>query len=447
MAAAKLDTSLPTLLSNLTASLTSAAEPVPSPSNNNNSKNTAADDGGGDDNASSSFSPLPPKDGISLLDVKNELLLSYLQNLVFLILLKLRNNSEKTKKAAGAGGGGNEEEEGKEDVDVDVDDVVKKLCELRLYLEKGARPLEGKLKYQIDKVVRAADDAARAEEALRKAGGGGGGANAPGGKKKIIKKAEGGGGEDESEEDDGSEEDDDDDEDASDDDDDIDELAYRPNPLAFSRGSNNNDAAGSEADKKRSKRKGDAEPDDAGIYRPPRITATAMPEDLPRHGGSGAREERGGGGPRRAAAIDEFVDEHLSAAPVAQPSIGSNVVDGGRRVKSARDRAAEDERRAYEETNFVRLPAAGGKKERARTAARERRQRSAYGGEEWMELGAGVDRIDRLTRRGERTGTKGALERSRKRAVEDGPRDGGSGGGAEAGAMFAKRRKVAQRRR
>ena len=32
-----------------------------------------------------------PKDGISLLDVKNELLLSYLQNLVFLILLKLRN--------------------------------------------------------------------------------------------------------------------------------------------------------------------------------------------------------------------------------------------------------------------------------------------------------------------------------------------------------------------
>jgi U3 small nucleolar ribonucleoprotein protein LCP5 len=31
----------------------------------------------------------PPKEGISLLDVKNELLLSYLQNLVFLILLKL----------------------------------------------------------------------------------------------------------------------------------------------------------------------------------------------------------------------------------------------------------------------------------------------------------------------------------------------------------------------
>ncbi|KKY26378.1 putative u3 small nucleolar ribonucleoprotein lcp5 [Diplodia seriata] len=425
MAAAKLDTSLPTLLSNLTASLTSAAEPVPSPTNN--SKNTA-DDGGGDNNASSFFSPLPPKDGISLLDVKNELLLSYLQNLVFLILLKLRNNSEKTKKT-----GSNEEDEGKEN----VDDVVKKLCELRLYLEKGARPLEGKLKYQIDKVVRAADDAARAEEALKKAGGGGS-ANAPGGKKNK-KKAEGGGGEDE------SEEDDDEDEDGSDDDDDIDELAYRPNPLAFSRGSNSNDAAGSEADKKRSKRKGDAEPaDDAGIYRPPRITATAMPEDLPRHGG-GAREERGG--PRRAAAIDEFVDEHLSAAPVAQPSIGSNVVDGGRRVKSARDRAAEDERRAYEETNFVRLPAAG-KKERAKTAARERRQRSAYGGEEWMELGAGVDRIDRLTRRGERTtGTKGALERSRKRAVEDGPRDSGSGGGAEAGAMFAKRRKVAQRRR
>ncbi|KAK0658862.1 Uncharacterized protein DIS24_g4536 [Lasiodiplodia hormozganensis] len=388
MAAAKLDTSLPTLLSNLTASLTSAAEPVPSPA--------------ADDDASDS---LQPKDGISLLDVKNELLLSYLQNLVFLILLKLRNN-EKT--------GNKKQQDGGES----TEDVVKKLCELRLYLEKGARPLEGKLKYQIDKVVRAADDAARAEEALKKAGTSAG--------KKNKKKAEKADSDDESEDDDedasGSDEDEDD-EDASD----IDELAYRPNPLAFARGS----AAAADTDKKSKKKD---EPSD-GIYRPPRITATAMPEDLPRYGG---REDRDRG-PRRAAAIDDFVDEHLSTAPIAQPSIGSNVVDGGRRVKSARERADEEERRAYEETNFVRLPKVG-KKERAKNAGRNR---NAFGGEEWRELGAGVDRIDRLTRRGERTSTKSALEKSRKRAVDDGPR----ASGAEAGAMFAKRRKVAQRRR
>ncbi|EOD46772.1 putative u3 small nucleolar ribonucleoprotein lcp5 protein [Neofusicoccum parvum UCRNP2] len=147
MAATKLDTSLPTLLSNLTASLTSAAETLPAQN---------------EDAAAATTSFLPPKDGISLLDVKNELLLSYLQNLTFLILLKLRNSNTKSRK---------DSEEAEDDGGVE-DEVVKKLCELRLYLEKGARPLEGKLKYQIDKVVRAADDAARAETAQKSGGAG-----------------------------------------------------------------------------------------------------------------------------------------------------------------------------------------------------------------------------------------------------------------------------------
>lgn len=378
MAAAKPDTSLPSLLSNLTASLTSATEPIP----------TAADD---------DAAALAPKDGISLLNVKNELLVSYLQNLVFLILLKLRNN-DKT-------GANKDEEFG------DADTVVKKLCELRLYLEKGARPLEGKLKYQIDKVVRAADDAARADEAQNKAAAASPSSDAA----PKRKTAEDGDSEDES---------------ASDADEDIDELAYRPNPAAFARS-----AAQQDEEKKKTTAREEA---GDGIYRPPRITATAMPEDLPRRGGP--RDDDGRSGPRRAAAIDEFVDEHLSAAPVAQPSIGSNVVAGGRRIKSAKERADEEERRVYEETNFVRLPKVG-KKERAQQA---RRDRGAFGGEEWRELGAGVDRIERLTRKtGERTGAKGALEKSRKRAVEDGPR----GSGAEAGAMFAKRRKVVNKRK
>lgn len=379
MAAAKPDTSLPSLLSNLAASLTSATEPIP----------TAADD---------DAAALAPKDGISLLDVKNELLVSYLQNLVFLIVLKLRNNDKTGAKK--------DKEFG------NADAVVKKLCELRLYLEKGARPLEGKLKYQIDKVVRAADDAARADEARNKAAAAAASSSDAAPKRKT---AEDGDSEDGS---------------ASDADEDIDELAYRPNLAAFARS-----AAQQDEEKKTTTAREEA---GDGIYRPPRITATAMPEDLPRRGGP--RDDDGRSGPRRAAAIDEFVDEHLSAAPVAQPSIGSNVVAGGRRIKSAKERANEEERRVYEETNFVRLPKVG-KKERAQQA---RRDRGAFGGEEWRELGAGVDRIERLTRKtGERTGAKGALEKSRKRAVEDGPR----GSGAEAGAMFAKRRKVVNKRK
>ncbi|KAI9866436.1 MAG: hypothetical protein M1823_009167, partial [Watsoniomyces obsoletus] len=73
-----------------------------------------------------SFTSQP--DGISLLDVKNDLLLSYLQNLAFLILFKLRNILES--------------EDGAQDLQ---QSVVKKLVELRVYLEKGVRPLEGKL--------------------------------------------------------------------------------------------------------------------------------------------------------------------------------------------------------------------------------------------------------------------------------------------------------------
>ncbi|KAK8236830.1 hypothetical protein HDK77DRAFT_378739 [Phyllosticta capitalensis] len=379
--AAKTDNSLPALLSNLTASLTSALEIVPE-------QDTV----------------LPPKDGISLLDVKNELLLSYLQNLVFLILLKIKN-------APGTANDDTTEDES------DLNDqVVKKLAELRLYLEKGVRPLEAKLKYQIDKVVRAAEDAARLEAQKSEA-------TKANGHGKANKGGEAGS--DESEE--GSEDDasesgsDDENEDGQD----VDELAYRPNPAAFAR-----PAATAETKKQAREEASD------GIYRPPRITATAMPEHRD-------RDDDGRRGPMKSAAIDEFIADELSAAPVAEPSIGSTIVSGGRRTKSARERQEEDERRVYEETNMVRLPKES-KKERAKKGKRFD-QRGGFGGEEWRDLGAGLNRIERLTaKKGGRSGAAGALDRSRKRAVEDGPR--GDGGGAEAGAMFAKRRKTLKKR-
>lgn len=85
-----------------------------------------------------------PADGISLLDVKNELLLSYLQNLVFLIVLKLRNqNSSPTNHAL--------------DI-ISDEDVVRNLVTLRVYLEKGVHPLESRLKHQLDKLLIAAED-------------------------------------------------------------------------------------------------------------------------------------------------------------------------------------------------------------------------------------------------------------------------------------------------
>ena len=79
----------------------------------------------------------PPKNGLSLLDVKNELLLSYLQDLVFLILVKLRQSRHGAQKTR------TDSDKGISDMG---DAVVNRLVQLRLYLEKGVRPLEDKLR-------------------------------------------------------------------------------------------------------------------------------------------------------------------------------------------------------------------------------------------------------------------------------------------------------------
>lgn len=352
-------TSFPALLETLTQALSSASEAT------ENIK-----------------SPIPPKDGISLLDVKNELFLSYLQNLVFLIILKLRNRQSSSDHDA-------------DDLD---NSVVKKLVELQVYLEKGVRPLEGRLKYQIDKVLRAADDAKRAEDATKiKANG-------------LASREQD---EDEEESEDGSDSDEESTNGVTLKASEIDDLQYRPNPSSFVR-----PAAAIEGNSKSRS--------EDGIYKPPRIQATAMPTTSPRE-----KETRK---PNKSATLDEFVSTELSSAPLAEPSIGSTIVDRGRTVKSEKAKQEERERREYEERNYVRLPKES-KKERAKKGGRKD---AGYGGEEWRGLGEGIDRIERLTKRkgGE---SRGALEKSRKRPTEDGPI---GSGGVEVGQGFQKRLKT-----
>lgn len=354
-------TSLRNLLESLTQSLTTAfqsAEKVPS--------------------------LLPPKDGISLLDTKNELFLSYLQNLVFLILLKLRSRKDPVDL---------EDEEALDSL------VVKKLVELSVYIERGVLSLEGKLKYQIDKVLRAAQDAETAATiAAPKANG-------------RPKLSSGDRVESSDEEDDES--------DADSDGgiilkaSEIDDLQYRPNPAALQRPAFANVESGRKVS-------GD------GLYKPPRIAATAMPTT--------ERRVKDARKVNNSATLDEFINTEMSAAPLAEPSIGSGIIEGGRRSKSERERKDEKERREYEERNYVRLPKET-KKERAKKGGRKD---AGYGGEEWRGLGEGIDRIERLTNRkgGE---NRNILEKSRKRPTEDGPR---GDGGVEVGEIFQKRLKA-----
>ncbi|KAK3208119.1 hypothetical protein GRF29_96g1424220 [Pseudopithomyces chartarum] len=350
------DNSLESLLTTLTTSLQSATEALPK------------------DNI------LPPKEGISLFDVKNELLLSYLQNLVFLIVLKLRARKNEDQELG------------------PQDEVVQKLVELRIYLEKGVRPLENRLKYQIDRIIRAADDAGRKATQTAKVA-----------KSKAASAAA------------ASDSDDSDASDAESNGSAASEVAAveefsGPRPGRFAR------------DKASAASRTVASKD--GIYRPPRIAPVSMPT-------TEGREERAARRPGKSATLDEFVATELSSAPIAQPSIGSNVVEGGRRTKSDRERKEEAERREYEESNYVRLPAKT-KKELAKDRGRNR---GGFGGEEWRGLGAGLDRIERLTQK--KGGSSNSLEKSRKRPIEDGPRSGGSA----IGDAFEKRRKVVARYR
>lgn len=342
-------TSLPALLASLTQSLDSALEATP--------KLAGIE---------------PPTDGVSLLNVKNELLLSYLQNLVFLILLKIRNARNENSLEEST-----------------PNEVVEKLVELRLYLEKGVRPLEDKLRFQLDKILRSAEDAERNAQ-------------------RDANAEEAADSESESE----------------------DDSKPAPNKMA---GPGFNFIAGKEAVGMAAATK-----DKTGVYRPPKFAPTVMPTTERRE----ARDRR----PMKSATMDEYISNELSAAPVAEPSVGTNFMAGGRTIKTATQRAEEDRRREYEESNFTRLAPESKKDRAARKKAEGKTSKMQFGGEDWRDLGEGASRIDRLTKRnGASSGTKALLDKSRKRGRDTTDSARGSGlnsGTREIGDHFQKRLKV-----
>ncbi|KAH8154026.1 uncharacterized protein LAJ45_01793 [Morchella importuna] len=357
---------------------------------------------------SSEFPPVTtPENGISLLDVKNELLLSYLHNLVFLVLIKLRSGSlDPTKKNGQVGS-----------------EVVKELVKIRLLLEKGVKPLEAKLKYQIDKVVAAAVD-----EELSKAGNV---ALMP------TAAATSGAGATGEESDDGVEHDDygvyskkttvvaapastiank--------------ELSFRPNPMALAKPSTAALPGVGETEGKE------------GIYKPPRISATVMPGFATAASEKiDGKRERENAGRNKSHMLDEFIADEMSTAPMATPSIGSTIVAGGRVTKSARERREEHERREYEENNFVRLPQLSKKelRERKRNGGDNGGQ---FGGEDWRDFAGDLDRLTKGAEKGGKSSR--VLENSRKRRGDD---EGGRNGGKELGSLFNSKKKMMAKRR
>ncbi|KXT08912.1 hypothetical protein AC579_2059 [Pseudocercospora musae] len=307
--------------------------------------------------------------GITLFDTKNEIFLSYLQalalrNLNIIRSIKNGSDAEEAQKLS--------------------TEITKKLVEHRIYLERGVRPIEQKLRYQVDRVVKLADDEDRAS--LQKT--------------TQDTKTNGHAKRDESDDESNSDSDS-----VSDADLGGDMVGHAPRLATMT--------VGQQRDAKSAAR---AKSREGGVYRPPRISATAMPTT--------DRKEKAERRPARSGVLDEYVSHELSQVPLAQPSVGSNLAAGGRRSKNAKQMREEAERREYEETNLVRLPAMS-KKEKAKKGLGRQRD-GGFGGEEWRGLGDSLDRIGDLTKR---TGKDSALDKSRKRrAVEDGPRGDGIGG-------------------
>lgn len=337
------DESISSLLASMSSALESATQSVPEEAN-------------------------IPVEGLSLFNTKNETFLSYLENLVFLILIKLKHYSA-----------GQEGDSDNSSSSLSLHQtVVEKLAELRLYSDKGIRPLEGRLKYQIDKVVRAADETAGLKGSSKQT------VSTINRKQKHRASSVSSSSSIESK--------------ASAADHDANNLAYRPNPSALRM------TVASQADSRYSRGE-----QSTGVYKPPKITPTALPVDVNEKGAKSRQK------PIKSAAMDDFIANELSTAPVAEPSVGSTIRAGGRSTLTTRQREDNDDRKRYEEDNFVRLPGLTKKEKKARGGEKKK---ESFGGEEWGGLNASVHRIGRLV--ASRKGGANALERSRKRLSSGG---------------------------
>ncbi|KEF60492.1 uncharacterized protein A1O9_02053 [Exophiala aquamarina CBS 119918] len=372
-----IDTTPASLLSNLTSALTSVRLAIPTETSAN-------------------------AEGISLLDVKNDLLLSYLQNLAFLVIIRLRHDSSD---------------------DIIRSEVIKKLGEVRVYLERGVRPLEGKLKYQIDKVVRAANEAVRRGATERASASSEKPSTGPAAHESHSQGSE--------------------DERSEVDEDYLNQAVHEPSvgPRAAALLRNASVPLKKDYHSNKSRSSDHSRP---GAYKPPRINPTAMPEPSSHRD----RDEKPAR-KRRSQLLDEYIDEEISYAPQSQPSIGSGgtILQQGRGAMSSRDREKERERTAYEERNFTRLPALSKAERKKEKAKSQRDTREVFGGEDWTGLGGLGDRINRTVASGKGR-SEGVFERrdKRKRDTVDGPRGDGTVGGVGIGDTFEKRRKILQQR-
>ncbi len=268
--------------------------------------------------------PFAYADGISLLTVKNDAMLDYLHHVVAVCISKISgrslvgsSSSISSKDTAPPQGSA---------------ELVQNLVRLRLMLEK-LRPLENRLKYQMDKLLRAAGDADK--EMLL-------GRSKPTAAKISKDKADGS------------------DDDASDDD-----LAFRPNPSAFMQDKARTSAKSSQ--KNGSSRRGvardassgsdsdDGEGGKSAVYRPPKLVPMAYDPDARTSKKDPRFADKGASITRNSALLSDLT-AGMSSNPYEASSGGVGVGGRGKLASNTSARAKALARmEEFEEENFTRL--------------------------------------------------------------------------------------------
>lgn len=262
-------------------------------------------------------------EGVSLLALKENSLLSYVNNLALVLLTHLeRLHTEDSHR-----------------LEQSKLHAVHGTVQQRACLEKGVKPLEKKLSYQLEKMVRAFH---RMEEDNAKA------------EAKVNEQVENGQHEQESESNSDSDSDSDSEEDS-----DEDNLAYKPDSAALAKMS------------RKPFRGKESEQDEK--YRPPKISAAAPPRTFDDKAAPKLHT-------RKLQSMEEYLAES-SDLPQTESSIGATIVQHGRGgVKTSKDTKREQEIQKYEENNFTRLPSTTTKKSYKQKMAE---RANNFAGEDW----------------------------------------------------------------
>ncbi|CAH2354472.1 U3 small nucleolar ribonucleoprotein protein Lcp5p [[Candida] railenensis] len=261
---------------------------------------------------------IPQLEGVSLLTLKNNSLLSYLNNLVIILLAKLQEVEE-------------ESSENFNSIEAIRSNAIENTIVQRVNLEKGIKPLEKRLSYQLDKMIRSYNRMESEEQDTRKSI-----EQSSNNRKKAA------GSDSESGSESGSEDDSDFDSEAEDD-----NLQYKPDVQALTKLTPKDKHSKSAGKSSTSSEK----------YKPPKISAVEPPKPIASASSSSSSSSN-----RKLQSMEEYLNEN-SDQPTLETSIGAAVVDHGKGgVRTNKEREKEREIQRYEETNFTRLPNAATKK-------------------------------------------------------------------------------------